>query len=356
MSSEKPPLPRLHAERSPNPPTLQSWSGWLLGSAAVTVGGVFAGGLGVEVVKSFSTDDLKTLNAVATYFLAAIALLAVGLWWRRRERRRMQVGIAVLAHDSHRGQGGEENFQKACSYFKHNYAVAMHARIDLPTDGPWDHEQVDALADEAMRGVTLARAITPDTAQINLHATMPLNVGFWFGSRFRHDHAPEVALLAAKPSGTFSSFIPVTVLGPAPSSKSPLIVESPTIFDEGDPCYTALALDLQGLGEQFLPLVRETCREYGIHTLLVMRSKTSRLDTSLKTFNGVVEQVCREWRRLKLPDAARAGRHFAFLTGPVPIAIALGARLAAPTRNSWTAFSLRKNDHNYTPMPNHPMS
>ena len=229
----------------------------------------------------------------------------------------------------------------------------MHSRVELPADECWDHQQVDALADEVMHGVTLARGFAPDAAQINLFATMPLNVGFWFGSRLRHDHAPPITLVAAKSGEASTSFFPAAVLGPVRSAKSPLIVEELESFEDGDQRYSALALDLQGFGEQFLPLVREDCRQRGIRRLLVLRSKTRWLESGLKTFNGVVEQTCREWRQLKLPDTARAGHHFAYLTGPLSISIALGARLAGPTRNSWTALSLSKNDHHYAPMPDH---
>jgi hypothetical protein len=75
------------------------------------------------------------------------------------------------------------------------------------------------------------------------------------------------------------------------------------------------------------------------------------LSQDMKTFDGVVAQACNAWEAAPLPESARTGQHAIFLSGPVAIAVALGARLAAPTPGLWTAFTYNPTTDEYEPFP-----
>lgn len=65
-----------------------------------------------------------------------------------------------------------------------------------------------------------------------------------------------------------------------------------------------------------------------------------------------MEQICRAWREAPLTAGARTGGHAIFLSGPV--AVALGARLAAPEHGRWTAFTFDAASDSYEPFPLRP--
>ena len=116
----------------------------------------------------------------------------------------------------------------------------------------------------------------------------------------------------------------------------------------------AVALDLQNRGDQFFDAVMKTCWARGIGWLLPLRSPTQMLRQDMTTFDGVVSQVCDAWKDAAFPEAARTGQHAIFLSGPVAIAVALGARLAAPTPGLWTAFTFNPTTSDYEPFPPSP--
>jgi hypothetical protein len=210
---------------------------------------------------------------------------------------------------------------------------------------------VDLLADETLVATMMAERLTPDAARINLIPTMPLNAAFWFGARLGHTHAREVAVHAIRQADGSPPYFPATSLRAVESTVKPLVAERLKAVDGGDVSKVAIALDLQGFGDQFTDQVMAACRQHGIGYVLRLHSSTSRLAEDGETFSGVVEQTCHAWRTAALPAAARTGHHAIFLSGPVAIAVALGARLAAPERNKWTAFTFDTSTSSYEPFP-----
>lgn len=332
---------------------LHGWSAVFVdGTAAVAVGGVAAGGFGVEAAKSFLADEPAGRLWLVLAFVAALALLTFGLWLRRRARRQVRVGIVVTAVDARRGLARADQLeQQAETFSRSTCTVTLKARVELPGDGVWDRQLVDSLADETMSAATMAERLTPDAARINLIPTMPLHVAFWFGARLGYTHAREIMVHAIRQADAAPAYFPATTLRATGSGTEPLTVDRLEPIEDGDTRSAALALDLQGRGDQFFDQVMAACRQHGIGYLLRLRSASARLAEDSTTFTGVVEQTCRAWSETALPASARTGQHAIFLSGPVAIAVALGARLASPEHGRWTAFTFDAASNSYEPFP-----
>ncbi len=97
----------------------------------------------------------------------------------------------------------------------------------------------------------------------------------------------------------------------------------------------------------------KACRERGIGWLLLLRNENRLLKQDMRTFNGVISQTYNAWDTAPSPAEARTGHHAIFLSGPVAIAVALGARLAASTPGQWAAntFNPVANVHEPFPAP-----
>ncbi|ASO21522.1 hypothetical protein AHOG_19500 [Actinoalloteichus hoggarensis] len=336
--------------------TARSSAGWALvtdGTAAVAVGATVAGGFGVEAAKSFVADEPAGRWWFVLAFVVGLGLVALGLGLRGRGRRRVRVGIVVTAADSRRELSQARQLEEQATAFSQSTcAVTLRAGIELSQDDVLDPRLVDALAEETRSGLTMAGRLAPDAARVNLIPTMRLHVGFWFGARLGHTHAREVMVHAMRQGNGSPAYFPAVSLRVGALGAEPLIVDRLTAVDDGDPTMVALAVDVQGFGDQFFDQVQAACRQYGIgYVLRLRRSSTDRLNEDTETFSGVVEQTCRAWRAAPLPEGARNGRHAIFLNGPVAIAVALGARLAAPEHDRWTAFTRTQGGSAYEPFP-----
>ncbi|MEV6444783.1 SAVED domain-containing protein [Amycolatopsis sp. NPDC051716] len=352
VGQEQPGKPRLTVVGSAEPAKSQGSQAVLDGTAAVAIGGIVSGGFGVEALKSFVTGETAGRWWFVVGLAVGLALVGIGLLLRERARRRVRVGIVVTASDARRGQARALQLdQQAEMFCRRTCTVTLKTSIQLPGDGRWDQELVNALADETLSATTMAERLTPDAARINLVPTMPLHVAFWFGARLGYTHAREVAVHAIRQADGAPAYFPATALRAVESIDQPLIVDRPEAIDEGEPTVVALALDLQGRGDQFFDHVKTACRQHGVGLLLGLRTTSSRLAENQDTFTAVVEQTCKAWRDAPLAASARTGRHVIFLSGPVAIAVALGARLASPEHGRWTAFTFDAATNTYEPFP-----
>lgn len=328
------------------------WAVVIDGTAATAAGGVVAGGFGVEAAKSFLAGEAAGRWWFVLACAAGLALVGLGLWLRSRARRQVRVGIVVTATDPRRGLARAQMLDQQAEIFSRSTCtVTFRTSIELPGDGVWDRQLVEALADETLVATTMAERLTPDATRVNLIPTMPLHVAFWFGARLGYTHAREVVVHAVRQADGAPAYFPATPLRAVESASEPLVVDRLVAVDGGDPTMAAIAMDLQGRGDQFFDQVAAACRQHHIGYLLRVRSGSSRLTEDTATFTGAVEQTCRAWREAPLPAAARTGRHVIFLSGPVAIAVALGARLASPEHGRWTAFTFDAASNTYEPFP-----
>lgn len=352
--SERPVSPRLTvagpAETPGRPQGM--WAAVTDGTALVTVGVIAAGGFGVQAAKSFMADEPAGRWWFVLAFVMALVLIVLGLRLKRRARRRVRIGVVVTAMDRRHGLVRAQQLDQQAEVFsRRTCTVTLKTSIELPGDGAWDRELVDALADETLAAMTLAERLTPDAARINLIPTMPLHVAFWFGARLGYVHPREVVVHAIRQADGAQAYFPASSLRAIDATNEPLTVERLEAIDDGDPTRAALALDLEGRGDQFFDPVLAACRMHDIGYLLRVRSVASRLAEDRATFTGVVEQTCRAWREVPLPARARTGRHVIFLSGPVAAAVALGARLASQDHGRWTAFTFDAASNTYEPFP-----
>jgi SMODS-associated and fused to various effectors sensor domain len=324
----------------------------MTGTVLVTVGGLMAGGFGVEAAKSFLRGEAVGRWWFVLAFVAGLSFVVLGLRLRSRARRKVRVGIVVTAMDARRGLARAQQLDQQAELFSRSMCtVTLKTGIELHGDGVWDRQLVDALADETLSAMTMAERLIPDAARINLIPTMPLHVAFWFGTRLGYTHAREVVVHDIRQADGAPAYFPATSLRAVDSIIEPLIVERLEAIDEGDPTRVALALDLEGRGDQFFDPVMAACHWHGIGYLLRCRSVSPRLAEDSATFSGVVEQTCRAWREAPLPADARTGWHSIFLSGPVAIAMTLGARLASSEHGRWAAFTLDAASNTYEPFP-----
>jgi hypothetical protein len=328
------------------------WEAVVDGSIPGAVGGVVAGGFGVEAVKSIMTGDLVGRWWFVVGLLAGLALLGLAACLRKRARRQVRVGVVVTARDPRRGNARVRLLeQQAESFSTRTCMITLKTSVDLPSSRPWDVEMVAALADETLTAITMATRLTPDAVRVNLIPTMPLHVAFWFGSRLGYTHAREVAVHSIRQGDGAPTYFSATSLRAVESVEKPLFVDPVQRFDEGDPAVVALALDLQGRGDQFFEHVLVACREYGVGLLVGLRTGSTTLPETQDAFTSVVEQVVKAWKDAPITPAARTGKHLIFLSGPVAIAVALGARLAAPNPGSWNALTFDPTTNTYEAFP-----
>lgn len=353
--SVRPDAPRLTVVGSGEGPrqragTLQDWA--IDGTAATTVGSAAAAGFGVEIVKSFAVAEPAGRWWLVLAFVVGVALIVTGLVQRAAARRAVRVGIVVTALDARRSLARAQQLaQQAEAYSRSACSVTLKTSVELPQDRSWDRAIVDGLADETLTATALAERLTPDAARVNLIPTMPLHVAFWFGARLGYTHARDVVVHSILQGDGAPAYFPAVSLRTTDSVGQPLLVDRLEAIDGGDLTAVALALDLQGRGDQFFDAVTAACRQHGFGTLLRVRSRTDRLPENRDTFTAVVEQTRRAWLDAPLTEGARTGRHAIFLSGPVAVSVALGARLAGPDHGRWTAFTFDPVTSSYEAFP-----
>ncbi|MEO3807200.1 SAVED domain-containing protein [Nonomuraea sp. B1E8] len=327
------------------------WQAMSDGTAAVGLGGMIAGGFLIEAGKSVMTGEATGRWWFVLGSAFGLAIICVGLWQRQRLRNGLQIGLVVTATDTRRdGASGKRHDKQAENYSLSTCSLTLKTSVELADAGHQARELVEALADETLTTITIAERLSPDAARINLIPTMPLHVAFYFGARMRQTHAREIVVHAIRLNDGNPSYFPATSLRVMESDIRPLRAERLDHLD-GDPTRAAIAVDLQGRGDQFFDPVVHTCREHDVGLLLRVRSDGPLLAPDLKTFSGAVEQIYDAWATAPLPTTARTGRHAIFLSGPVAIALALGARLAGADQGRWTAFSFNSASSTYEAFP-----
>jgi hypothetical protein len=322
------------------------------GTVALAVGAAVLGGFGVEAVKSLVTDEA---GGVVWWALASagLVLVALGWWLRLRVERPARVGLVVVARDPRRDRAKADQLDDAARrYVTFPDRLGWRVATEL-AGGASDAGLIDQVAGQVHAGVVAARTLAGAEARIDLVPIAPLHAAFRLGARLGHSHVTEVVVHAARraPAHGYFAAVPLAVRA---SSVSPLVAEPVEVLPGGDPNHVALALNLQGLAS-FLAMVRDECRQARIGRLLYLHS-TDHLASDERTFTGAVDQVCRAWRDVSLSDDARTGRHAIFLSGPVAISLALGARLAAADSSSWTAYTHDDATKRYEPMPAGPVT
>lgn len=322
------------------------------GTVALAVGSAVLGGFGVEAVKSLVTGDVGG-GVWWTLAVMGLALVALGWWSRLRVERPARVGVVVLARDPRRDLAKADQQDDAAQRFvtggdRLGWRVATQL-----TGRASDARLIDQVAGQVHAGVVAARTLARTEARVDLVPVLPLHAAFRLGARLGHSHATEIVVHAARrvPEHGYFAAVPLAV---SASSFFPLVAEPMEVLPGGDPSHVALAVNLQGLAS-FLAMVREECRRAGAGRLLYLHS-TDYLTPDGPTFTGVVDQVCGVWRDAPLPDAARTGPHAIFLSGPVAISLALGARLAAADSASWTAYTHDDATGRYEPMAAGPVT
>ncbi len=322
------------------------------GTVALAVGSAVLGGFGVEAIKSLVTDEAGGYAWWVLAFLG-LGLVALGWWLRLRVERPARVGVVVVARDPRRDRAkADQQDDAAQRYVTVPDRLGWRVATELAGRAS-DAGLIDRVAGQVHAGVVAARTLARAEARIDLVPIVPLHAAFRLGARLGHSHATELVVHAARraPEQGYFAAVPLAV---RTSSFSPLVAEPVEVLPGGDPRHVALAVNLQGLAS-FLAMVRDECRRVGVGRLLYLHG-TDYLTSDGRTFTGVVDQVCGAWRDAPLSDAARTGQHAIFLSGPVAISLALGARLAAADSASWIAYTYDDATKRYEPMPAGPVT
>ncbi|WP_218020938.1 SAVED domain-containing protein [Nocardia mikamii] len=319
------------------------------GSALISIGGLVAGGFAVEAAKSFMTNEPKGRIWFVLAFAAGVTVILVGFWQRAWRRRRLQVGIVITAADNLAAARQRE--QQAEAFSSQECVLTLKAAVDLPIDQLQRLVLMEALVEETLQAIITAQRLTPDAARINLIPTMRLQIAFWYGARLGHTHSREIAVYSVRQGNGNPAYFHATGLRASRNRKQILTVAPLETVPGGDPSRVALALDLQGRGTGFHDQVLNDCRNRGIGTLLLLSHTNPTLPETKKAFTAVTDQICQVWRDSTLPVGGRTSQHTIYLSGPVAISVALGARLAAADRNRWTALSYNTVTSAYEPFP-----
>ena len=314
------------------------------GTVPIAVGGAMASGFGVEAAHDTLAADANAWWMIVL-FVVGLALLTLGFWL---SRRRPKVGIVVSALDSAPSAGHGRSLDQAAEDFSRE-----HSRMTLRVAGQLagddsDAVVVDLMADQVHGALDMARRLVPAVTRVDLFPTLRLHAAFRLGARLGYTQPAAIAVYQGKwPSGYFAA-VPLKVMD---LTESPLVEEPRESIAGCDPARVALAVDLQNRGQGFRAQVLDACRRDGIGTVLRLRHPASTLAEDEETFAGVVAQTWRLWRDAGLTEAARTGQHAIFLSGPVAIAVALGARFAAADAGRWTAYTWDAEQGCYVSMP-----
>lgn len=321
------------------------------GTFVIAVGVAMAAAFGPEAVKTFVTGEPAGRWWFIVLGAAAVGVVVGGMWLRRYARRRVRVGIVVIAGDS--GGGAPQLDAQAERYCRQEFTVTLAARVTMSADaGP--AAQVEELAEQVRNGIQMTDVLTPDATRIGLVPTMRLHAAFHLGAHLGHTFPREVVLHAVLQTKGERAYFPAVSLRAGRSEHQPLRVGAVELVDGGDPNRFALAVDLQGLGQSFLAGVRGACAEHGYGRLLLLDAPDGVLKPDQATFTGAVDQVVEAWRAVDIPHQARIAPRAIFPTGPVVIALALGARLAGADRKGWTAYTFDRTTSRYTALGDTP--
>ncbi|HET6291374.1 MAG TPA: SAVED domain-containing protein [Amycolatopsis sp.] len=166
----------------------------------------------------------------------------------------------------------------------------------------------------------MAERLTPEAVRITLIPTMPLHVAFWFGARLGYTHAREVVVHGIRQADGAPAYFPATSLRAIDSDVELLDVDRLEAIDDSDPDQVALAVDLQGRGDQFFDQVLASCRRHGFGYLLRIRTGSPLLTEDTATFTagggadlprlagGAADRRRPDRRARDLPQRAGRGR------------------------------------------------
>jgi hypothetical protein len=308
------------------------------GTAFVAIGS-FAAGFGTEAIKTFVAEATGGRWWFVGFALGGVICVLYG-FRRRRAARRALVGIAVTAEDPRLpAERGRHLRQQAVNYARERCAVAFTIVGRLADSPAAAQHTTDEIAAWTVRTMRLAEGIAPPRSAIALIPTMPLHAAFRFGARLGYTHARQVTVHALRQQDGDPAHFPAVTLRASDAPGGTVVSTGPV---EPVPGATqpriALALDLQARGEGFFDPVRTACQRDGIGLLLPVRTATRLLTQDERTYSGVVQQVCQAWQNLQLSAATRSAPRAVFLSGPVAIAVALGARLAANEPTRWIPY------------------
>jgi hypothetical protein len=320
------------------------------GTVLIAAGSALASGFGAETIKT-----VVTTPAAGRWWFLGLCLAGLGLagWGfaRRSASRRRLLGIVVTAADPTREAGrGRQLNEQAEKYVRESCSAAFKVSAQLSADPQVSARTVDEVAAKTMLAMTMAESLSPAAAAVALVPTMPLHAAFRLGARIGHTHARRVTVHALRQGDGAPAYFAAVVLRAADTARAaPLTVEPLELLPGGEESRVALAVDLQGRGPAFFEPVRAACQRSGVGLLLPVRSRTQVLAQDEETYAGAVQQICQAWRDAPFPPAARMGRRAVFLSGPVAIAVALGARLAANEPTRWTPYGYDGSTGQYRP-------
>lgn len=286
------------------------------------------------------------------WLLGGVAAFCWGAYQRRRTLRPVTVAVVVAAEEPRRGlEDAAARVQQAVDRATESATLTLKAVTVLPPSTDRYTNITKELVRTTQVAMRLAARLAPDS-RIELRPVMPLHVGFWFGAYLGVNHVHKVAVLQESADGAVAATFLRDASPAATSRPDPLVEIRPMVLADGDENRVALAIDLQNRGEDFDARVRDACATHGIGRLVLLRSQKPALNVDDATFNAVVDQIVRVWRGSPLPDPVRSGqrRRFVFLSGPVAIAIGIGARLAGQDRH-WTALTYDRDNGKYEPLP-----
>lgn len=326
------------------------------GTLTIGVGIVFVGAFLGGVARWPPRLDGGLWVSIAAVLLGT-GLLIAGYLQQQAARRRVAVGIAVTAFDPHGSAEGRDLIEQAETFCRSRCESTFTVLADLTGDSATDVAVLEQFVDRASEAVRLANRLRPEAARTMLVPIMRLHVAFWFGARLGRSQVRPIALYTPGGTGTGDRYFLATVLSrpgatrPGSQRSGDLLVAEPVPLAGGDPTRAALAVDVLGLGDDFIVPVREECQRAGVGWLLYLRAvQTLRPNTA--TWSAVVDQVEREWRA-SLPKPARTGWYAVFLDSTAAVAVALGARLASTQPARWTAYTLDRagGQRMYEPFP-----
>lgn len=245
--------PKLTVMGSSETPRSYGWQTLADGTAELAVGGIVAGGFGVETVKALVESKTEGLGWFLGGVLLGFVLVALGLFLREQARRSVRVGVVVAVRTSPaRSARARQIEQQAEASSRSLCAMTMKIETTLPDVDSWSGGAINDLVEETLSAIAMAERLTPDASRVNLIPVMAPHLAFWFGARIGFSHSREVSLLAPRRGGGVPAYRPTVSLRVIRRESNPLVVGRLEAVDGGDQSAAAWLSILKEVGNSSL--------------------------------------------------------------------------------------------------------
>lgn len=307
----------------------------------LAVGAAGAAAFGPEFIKSVLPAAGRTWWFLG-FLVLAVAIMAMGLWQRRKAVDLDTVGIVVAAVDPGDEARGQALYANALRFSRDAFVAPVAPFLErLPVERAAAAAQVDGLGDRVNNLIGFAEELAPSASRLNLVLVMRNAAAFRLGMKLGKQHRRAILV---HHSDANSAFAASRLTGFEGSTVDGLTSSAVTV-DSGSQDRACLLLNLQGRGDATLDPAKHACAAIDVGRIVEVRSDRGRLPSDQTTFEGVVQHTLTAWRKHR--PRTVIGGSIIMIDGPAVIALLLGAQLGIHPDGPWTPYEFDNEEASY---------